>query len=55
MKLVFWNGWAMQPGAFAPLARELPDAAIQIPSLAAPARCSHWQPSPKAHGHARSS
>ena len=37
MKLVFWNGWAMQPGAFAPLARELPDAAIQIPSLAAPA------------------
>jgi pimeloyl-[acyl-carrier protein] methyl ester esterase len=37
MKLVLWNGWAMQPGAFAPLVRELPEAAVHTPALTASA------------------
>ncbi len=35
MKLLCWNGWAMQPRAFAPLARVLPEAQLEIPALAA--------------------
>ncbi len=35
MKFVVWNGWAMRPGAFAPLIRELADAEITVPCLQA--------------------